>query len=280
MTARGSPSTILRPKLSTTSRDTTASSACTTCSTHTMVMPASLDGAHELHQLDAFGLGQPAGDLVEQQEPRRAGKRAGQFEPLAAEQVERAGTAIGESDEAGALQDFAAGVGDLGLALPAAVDRGDQQVLEHGEVLERVRNLERAADAGDAARARRRLRDVAAVEPNGAAVRPDEPGDQVEQRRFAGAVRADDAERFACCATSRLTPSTALSEPNDRVRLSSLRITPPSLPSEHDSERWKPVSRRHHAPPEKARAQSFRLEAIALQKAPPRADADPPVSAR
>jgi len=79
------------------------------------------------------------------------------------------------------------------------VDRGDKQVLEHGEVLERVRNLERAADAGDAARARRRLRDVAAVEPDGAAVRPDEPGDQVEQRRFAGAVRSDDAQRLARC---------------------------------------------------------------------------------
>src|SRR4029077_17639476 len=67
-------------------------------------------------------------------------------------------------------------------------------------------------------------------------------------------------------ATSRLTPSTAFSEPNDRVRLSSLRITPPSPPSEHGSEKSKPVFRRHHAPPEKARAQSFRLEAIALHR--------------
>ena len=39
--------------------------------------------------------------------------------------------------------------------------------------------------------------DVAAVEVNGAGIGPDEPGDEVEQRRFAGAVRSDDAERLA-----------------------------------------------------------------------------------
>ena len=33
-------------------------------------------------------------------------------------------------------QDFAAGVDDLRLPLPAAVDGGDQQVLEHGQILE------------------------------------------------------------------------------------------------------------------------------------------------
>ena len=55
-------------------------------------------------------------------------------------------------------QNFAAGVDHLRLALPAAVDGGDEQVLEHGQILERMRNLERAADAGDAARAWRRMR--------------------------------------------------------------------------------------------------------------------------
>ncbi len=53
------------------------------------------DITHQLHELGAFCFGQAAGDLVEQQEPRRAGERARELEPLAAEQIERApGTAL------------------------------------------------------------------------------------------------------------------------------------------------------------------------------------------
>src|SRR5262249_4616905 len=60
-------------------------------------------------------------------------------------------------------------------------------------------------------------------------------------------------------ATSRLTPSTALSEPNDRVRFSSFRITPPpSPPSEHVSERSEPLSPMLVAPAGKGRSQSLR----------------------
>ena len=39
--------------------------------------------------------------------------------------------------------------------------------------------------------------DVAAVEPDRAGVGPVEPGDEIEQRRLAGAVRADDADELA-----------------------------------------------------------------------------------
>jgi hypothetical protein len=47
-----------------------------------------------LHELGAFGFGQSAGDFIEQEEPRRAGERACQLEPLAPEQVQRAGAAV------------------------------------------------------------------------------------------------------------------------------------------------------------------------------------------
>ncbi len=43
----------------------------------------------------------------------------------------------------------------------------------------------------------RRARDVDAVEADRAGVGVEIAGDQVEQRRLAGAVRADDAERLA-----------------------------------------------------------------------------------
>ena len=65
------------------------------------------------------------------------------------------------------------------------------------EVLEGMRYLERSPDAGNAAGAWRRMGDVIAVEVNGAGVGLQHSGDEIEQRRFPGAVRSDDAERFA-----------------------------------------------------------------------------------
>ena len=151
MTERGSPSMIFRPKFSTTRRPTTATSACTMCSIQTMVTPEFLIAWMSCTSSRAFGFGQAAGDFVEQQEPRRAGERPRQLKALPAEEVERAGAAVGQGDQPGALENFAAGVHHLRFALAAAVNGGDQEVLEHGEVFERVRNLKRAPDAGDAA---------------------------------------------------------------------------------------------------------------------------------
>ena len=135
----------------------------------------------QLDEFGAFGLGQAAGDLIEEQKPGRARQRTRQFEALAPQQIERAGAAIGGADEAGPLENVAAGVDDVRLALLAAVDRGDQQVFEYREVLERLRNLERAADAGDAAGARRRVRNIPAIEVDAAGVGPLQSGDEIEQ---------------------------------------------------------------------------------------------------
>ena len=85
-------------------RETTASSACTICSIQTIVTPDCMIVRIERDQLVAFGFGQAAGDLVEQQQARAARQRARQFEPLAVEQVERAGAAIGLPMQTGALQ--------------------------------------------------------------------------------------------------------------------------------------------------------------------------------
>ncbi len=53
------------------------------------------------------------------------------------------------------------------------------------------------ADAGAGARLRRIAGHVAAVEADVAGIGLQRAGDQVEERRLAGAVRADDAERRA-----------------------------------------------------------------------------------
>ena len=151
-----SPSAILRPKLSTTRRSTTASSACTTCSIQRMVTPAWRDVADGGDQFEALALGQAAGDLVEQQKPRRRRERARHLQPLALEQRQRAGERVGALDADPSRSRISPqDCGDLALRSAAAVDRADQQVLEHGEVLERLRDLVGAADAGAAAPLRR-----------------------------------------------------------------------------------------------------------------------------
>jgi hypothetical protein len=76
------------------------------------------------------------------------------------------------------------------------VGGADEDVLEHRHRLERMRDLMREGDAGAAARMRRQRSDVAAVEEDPPAIRAKPSGHQVERRRLAGAVRADDADRL------------------------------------------------------------------------------------
>ena len=78
------------------------------------------------------------------------------------------------------------------MAVPA-----DQQVGEHGRILEQFDVLEGAGDAelGDAEG--RLLGDVLILEINPARGRAVDPRDQVEDRTLAGAVGADDREDLA-----------------------------------------------------------------------------------
>src|SRR5450432_562895 len=96
-----------------------------------------------------------------------------------------------------ARENFRAGRSGSALGRPPAMDRGDQQILEHGEILERPGNLIGAPDSGDAALMRPGRGNVAAVQADFASIGREPAGDQVEQRRLAGAVRTDDAERLA-----------------------------------------------------------------------------------
>ena len=61
-------------------------------------------------------------------------------------------------------------------------------------------------DAGLAEAVRRELRDVAALEDDPAAARALDAGDGVDERRLAGAVRADDAEQLAGADVERHAP--------------------------------------------------------------------------
>ena len=73
----------------------------------------------------------------------------------------------------------------------------DAHVVEHRQVAEQREVLEGAADADVGDAVRRPAQDAAALEQDVAGARRVEPAEAVEQRRLAGAVRADQAEDLA-----------------------------------------------------------------------------------
>ena len=76
-------------------------------------------------------------------------------------------------------------------------ERADDHVVGDRHSAKRLDDLERTPDAAAAEHARPLARDVDALERDRARVGRDEAVQEIEQRRFAGAVRADDAEDLA-----------------------------------------------------------------------------------
>ena len=64
-----------------------------------------VDLADGRDQFGAFALGQPAGDLVEQQQPRRGRERARHLQPLAFQQRQRARERVGALEQARAARE-------------------------------------------------------------------------------------------------------------------------------------------------------------------------------
>ena len=75
--------------------------------------------------------------------------------------------------------------------------RADEHVVEHGHRPEELDVLERARDAAPDDAVRRRVQQALAVEVELARVGLVEPRDHVEERRLAGAVRADQPDDLA-----------------------------------------------------------------------------------
>ena len=78
-------------------------------------------------------------------------ERARHLQPLAFEQRQCASESVGALDQMQAIENFRAGRGGGALGHTPAMHRSHQQILEHGEILERPRNLIGASDSGDAA---------------------------------------------------------------------------------------------------------------------------------
>ena len=167
------------------------------CSIQTIVTPSAFEPADRPDEDLDLGLGEPAGDLVEQQQARPDGEGARQLEALAIEQRQRAGDRVGPAEQAGP------GRGPRRTRVEAA-RRGsdpaygaDQDVLEDGHPAERAGDLVRAADA-DPARA---WAGSVVMSAPSSRIRPRSGGRLPLMRlsiaRLAGPVRADDAEHLA-----------------------------------------------------------------------------------
>ena len=145
-----------------------------------------------------LGLGQAAGDLVQQQQPRLAspGARASSSR-LRSSSAEPASRPVRLVGKAALLEQFDDSRIGVALATTAAERRRHDQILEYAHAIERLRNSKRSADAHATAVLRRETGDIAAREDDAPGVGPHRAARNTEQRGLAGAVRSDDAERLA-----------------------------------------------------------------------------------
>ena len=130
---------------------------------------------------------EPAGRLVEQEQPRPGRERAGQLDALLHAVRELARRPVRETGKTDVAE-------ELARAPAAARVAPHQHVLQHGHRAKELDVLERPRDPAHDDPVRRRAQQVVAVELDRAVVRPVDPRDQVEDGRFAGAVRADQPD--------------------------------------------------------------------------------------
>ena len=185
----------------------------TSCSTSRIVVPRGAQLADQVGELGALGGPQPRGRLVEQQQPRPARQRPGHLQPpLLAERqpVRRPRRPVAQADPLEALRGLRPDLPLLPPLLRAAAARPRRSPPGSGRALRPSRSPA-ATCPGTTARPGTRSRcpeprpDVrrqpvdAACRPKAdrAGVGPSVARDEVEQRRLAGAVGADDAAQLA-----------------------------------------------------------------------------------
>ena len=169
------------------------------CSIQTIAMPRAAQLADRLDQLVRLRVGQAAADLVQQQHGRVGCERARQLEPLAVEQPERLGAPVGERR---ACRTVSSASIDAPVGAPRACARRRRSP---PRARSRTRSCRRTAAApGARARCPSRQRAAAPAGVTSASRKRTAPavglqraGEDVEQRRLARAVGADDADRLA-----------------------------------------------------------------------------------
>ena len=153
-------------------------------------------GGEQGEQALRLGLVHAGGGLVEQKEGRRRRERAGDLDAALVAIAEAAGEVVGAAGEAELGEQP---VGEPACRRPpeALRDRARLDVLAHAQMAEQAHDLEGAGDAARGDLARRQAGDVGAVAQHAAVLRCYLPGDDVDQRRLAGAVGADQPQDLA-----------------------------------------------------------------------------------
>src|SRR5438067_5028 len=167
--------------------------------------PSLPDILHDLNQLGDFGIRQPTGYLIEQEDARLGGEPARQLEPLALKQAETSGWTVRVPREPGLLEDPGGNRVALDSGEPTTAIGGHQQVLENRHVLEGTGHLVGARDPHAAPRCRIEPEHRATIDEHVTRVGAQVTGDHREQRALAGAVGADDPHRLPCRKAQRQT---------------------------------------------------------------------------
>ena len=105
-------------------------------------MPSAWMRPDRRDQLLALALGQAAGDLVEKQQLRPVASARASSSRLRSSRRQRPATVLAFASSPVRSRMSRAAIDDLGLASAAPEGGGDQQVLEHRQPLERLRDLE------------------------------------------------------------------------------------------------------------------------------------------
>jgi hypothetical protein len=168
----------------------------------------------------------PGHRLVQHEQLRVLHQQHADLEPLLLAVRQDAGGDVDEVGEADRLQRRGHLVGHPGPAAQqrqrtAAATGGDVEVLQHRQLLEHRRGLERAADAEPGDPVHLPPHQLMPAEA-GRTGRPHQPGHGVDQSGLARAVRADEEAQVAG-STDRFTESTATNPSKETVRSVSSR---------------------------------------------------------
>ena len=154
-------------------------------------------GLDDVEQLGDDGRRQPEGELVDHEQARPADERHAEREHLllAARQV-AGGLVQPVTQDREVAEDAFGRFADLVL-LAALEPAGEAQVLGHRQRREHALPAGHLRDATRRDLVRRGVGHVAPVEDDGAPACLDEPGDRLQQRRLAGAVRPEERDDLA-----------------------------------------------------------------------------------
>src|SRR5579883_1278144 len=158
------------------------------------------EGADQLREGADLARGQAGERLVHQHYLGIARDRLGEFEPPEIGEGQGRRAAVEHLAEPDTLGDEAGAAFDRGIGHEPEKAVGQEReldVLEHRLPAQRARMLEDDADALARDAVRRPARDIDAVDPHGAGIRPLDPHDQFHHGRFAGTVGADEAKDLA-----------------------------------------------------------------------------------